>query len=90
MAIGLSTQLTRQIGEHLVTAELGRKGIIATPFAGNVPEIDIVAHANGVTTGIQVKSINKGAWQFDIRKFLNVELKPTGQTVKGKNQDLER
>ena len=51
MATGLSTKLTGQIGEHLVTAELGRLGIIATPFSGNVPDIDILAYANGAARG---------------------------------------
>jgi len=53
MATGLNSKLTGQIGGHLVTAELGRRGIIATPFSGNVPEIDILAHANGITGHIQ-------------------------------------
>ncbi len=90
MATGLSTKLTGQIGEHLVTAELGRRGIIATPFSGNVPDIDILAHVNGVTGHIQVKAINKDSWQFDIRKFLNVELTEKGQRVLGLNTGLDR
>ena len=90
MATGLSTKLTGQIGEHLVTAELGRKGIIATPFSGNVPDIDILAHANGITGHIQVKAKNKDSWQFDVRKFLDVEITMQGQTVKGTNRDLDR
>ena len=90
MATGLSTQLTGQIGEHLVTAELGRRGIIATPFAGNVPDIDILAHANGITGHIQVKAINKDSWQFDIRKFLNIKLTDKGQKVLGINKSLDR
>ncbi|MHA2220144.1 MAG: hypothetical protein ACXACY_30040 [Candidatus Hodarchaeales archaeon] len=90
MATGLSTQLTRQIGEHLVTAEIGRLGIIATPFAGNVPDVDILAFANGVTAPIQVKAINKDSWQFDIRKFLDVQLTDKGQKVLGLNNDLDR
>ncbi len=90
MATGLSTQLTRQIGEHLVTAELGRIGIIATPFAGNVPNIDILAFANGVSAPIQVKTINRDSWQFNIRRFLNVKLTPEGQIVLSVNSDLER
>lgn len=49
MATGRSNQLTRQIGEHLVAAELGRQGFIATPFAGNVPNFDLlVANELGV------------------------------------------
>jgi hypothetical protein len=90
MATGLSTQLTRQIGEHLVTAELGRRGIIATPFAGNVPDIDILAFANGISAPIQVKSINKSSWQFDIRRFLTIKLTPEEQKVSGVNSDLNR
>ena len=43
MATGLSTQLTRQIGEHLVAAKLGRMGYLAAPFAGNVPMFDLLA-----------------------------------------------
>jgi hypothetical protein len=90
MATGLSYKLTGQIGEHLVTAELGRRGIIATPFSGNVPDIDILAHANGVTGHIQVKAINKDSWQFDIRRFLNVDLTGKGQVVRGANRKLDR
>ena len=90
MATGLSSKLTGQIGEHLVTAELGRRGIIATPFSGNVPDIDILAHANGVTGHIQVKAINKDSWQFDVRKFLDVVFTEKGQTVRGANSELDR
>ena len=35
MATGRDMQITRQIGEHLVVAELGRRGYVAAPFAGN-------------------------------------------------------
>jgi hypothetical protein len=90
MATGLHSKLTGQIGEHLVTAELGRRGIIATPFSGNVPDIDILAHANGVTGHIQVKAINKDSWQFDIRRFLDVDLVKTGQVIRGINRCLDR
>ena len=90
MTTGLSAKLTGQIGEHLVTAELGRRGIIATPFSGNVPDIDILAHANGITGHIQVKAINKGAWQFDARKFLEIQGTDKGQKVLGLNRELDR
>lgn len=90
MATGINAKLTGQIGEHLVTAELGRRGIVATPFSGNVPDIDILAHANGITGHIQVKAINKDSWQFDVRKFLEVELSDKGQIVRGVNAVLDR
>jgi hypothetical protein len=36
MPRNFKTQLAGQIGEHLVVAELGRRGVVATPFSGNV------------------------------------------------------
>ena len=41
-----SNQLTRQISENLVVAELGRREIVATTFSGSVPDIDILAYEN--------------------------------------------
>lgn len=90
MATGLDTQLAGQVGEHLVTAELGRRGIIATPFAGNVPDIDILAIANGNIAHIQVKAIRGTSWQFDVRKFLEVDLLKRRQRVVGRNSSLDR
>jgi hypothetical protein len=84
MATGRKTQLTRQIGEHLVAAELGRRGLIATPFAGNVPDFDLlVANDEGQAMPIQVKAINGGDWQFDVKKYLRIELVGTKQYVRG-------
>jgi len=33
------TQLSKQLSEHLVATELARRGIVATPFSGKVPEL---------------------------------------------------
>jgi len=52
-----STQLAGQIGESLIVAELGRRGIVATAFAGNVPEIDLLAYKDGTTISLQVKAV---------------------------------
>jgi hypothetical protein len=71
MATGRGMQLTRQIGEHLVAAELGRHGYIAAPFAGNVPLYDLLAaDARGFSIPIQVKAINGGSWQFSADTYL--------------------
>lgn len=43
MASGRDNKLTGAAGEFLVAAELCRRGHLATPFAGNVPEFDVVA-----------------------------------------------
>ena len=84
MATGRSTQLTRQIGEHLVAAELGRRGFIATPFAGNVPNFDLlVANELGVAIPVQVKAINGPSWQFLASTFLDIRVDDGLQTILG-------
>lgn len=73
MASGRSTKLTGAIGEFLVSAELCRRGLIATPFAGNVPHYDIVASdENGRHLAVQVKTINKLTWQFTASAFIKI------------------
>ncbi|NOZ20506.1 MAG: hypothetical protein GXP25_05385 [Planctomycetes bacterium] len=85
MRSGYRTQLTRQIGEHLVVAKLGRLGILATPFAGNVPDYDLVAcDTAGHSLPIQVKAINGPSWQFSATSFLKIEFQGNRQVVKGK------
>ncbi len=87
MATGRSTQLTRQIGEHLIVSKLGRRGYIATPFAGNVPDFDLlIADDKGNSIPVQVKAINGGSWQFSISKFLDVEIVDDIQYVKGEHK----
>ena len=53
-------QLTGQIGENLVVAELGRRGILGTTFTGNLPDIDVLAYKDGKSIPVQVKTKNKG------------------------------
>lgn len=84
MADGRRTQLTRQIGEHLVAATLGRLGYIASPFAGNVPLFDLLAaDEDGFVVPVQVKAINGPSWQFSAATFLDVEVRPDRQVVRG-------
>lgn len=84
MRKGKRNQLTRQVGEHLVTAELGRMGLVATPFAGNVPDFDLVAvGSSGRAVPIQVKAINGGSWQFNSTTFLEIEFDDPVQRVIG-------
>jgi len=74
MATGHDTKLTGAIGEFLVAAELCRRGLMATPFAGNVPHYDLIASGQrGGHVAVQVKAINGTTWQFDIRRFMKVE-----------------
>ena len=75
MATGRSTKLTGAVGEFLVAAELCRRNLIATPFSGNVPHYDIIASGQfGGHVVIQVKAINVETWQFDVGKFVEVEI----------------
>jgi hypothetical protein len=75
VATGRATKLTGAVGEFLVAGELCRRGLLATPFAGNVPHYDIIASGqSGGHVAVQVKAINGLTWQFDIRKFVDVQL----------------
>ena len=74
MASGLSTRLTGQVGEFLVCAELGRRGILATPFAGNVPGFDVIATGGRLkTVPIQVKASNGTSWVTSLDGWLDIE-----------------
>jgi hypothetical protein len=75
VATGRSTQLTKQVGEYLVGAELCRRDLVATTFTGNVPDYDIVAvSGDGNHVLVQVKATLRGSWQFsDARAFLDIQ-----------------
>jgi hypothetical protein len=91
MATVRSTQLTRQIGEHLVAAELGRMNVIAARFAWNVPQFDLVASTqSGTAFPVQVKAINGPSWQFNAASFLRIEIEDGCQTVLGPREDIDR
>ena len=83
MATGRHTQLTKQVGEYLVAAEVCRRGFIATTFTGNVPHYDIIAsNSTGGHQAIQVKAISSNSsWQFDVRAFVDVQLKGQRQII---------
>jgi hypothetical protein len=86
MATGRATKLTGAVGEFLVAAELCRRDLLATPFAGNVPHYDIIASGQcGGHVPVQVKAINGSTWQFDIRKFSDVQMDEDGkrQVIRG-------
>jgi hypothetical protein len=82
------SQLSGQIGESLVVAELGRRGIIATSFSGNVPDINLLAWRNGRSIGLQVKSLKKGTLGVDARKFICIDQCGEMQNVTGIRSDM--
>lgn len=90
MAKDFSKKLAGQIGEHLVVAELGRRGIIAAPFAGNVPDIDILAYANGQAVPIQVKAMRQQTGSVDASKFLKIRFDGERQIIDGIAKDIDR
>jgi len=82
MATGRSNQITKQIGEYLVASELGRIGLVAATFSGNVPDYDIIATDSEFhSVPVQVKTANGTSWQFDIRRFVDVRLVGKKQVV---------
>lgn len=81
MPKNFKNKLTGQIGESLVISELGRKGIVATSFAGNVPDIDILAYRDGKSLPIQVKAFTGVSIHFDAKTFLEIEMDGDVQKV---------
>ncbi len=89
MARSFKTQLAGQIGESLVVAELGRRGIVATALAGDVPDIDILAYREGYSLALQVKSVRTGSVSFDARRFMHIEFDGDRQIITGQNLTLD-
>lgn len=87
-------QLIAQWGEHLACTELNRRGFFSTPFAGNLPEIDILCcDENLRTIPIQVKAFRGNSFPSTADKYMDVEFdKENRQIVKPKkdipNPDL--
>ena len=78
------TQLTKQVGEYLVAAELARRGLISATFAGSVRHFDIVASGpSGGHLPIQVKAMATGNWQLDIKDFAEVSFRGHEQVLGG-------
>ncbi len=76
--------MTGQIGEFLVCAELGRRGLIATPFAGNVPAFDILAADELCrTVPIQVKASSSDNWPANAQHWMNIKLEGKRQNYLG-------
>ena len=90
MAREFKTQLAGQIGESLVVAELGRRGIVATAFAGNVPDIDILAYKDGKSIAVQVKAWRAGSNSFKADRFLDIEQRGERQIVRGIDHSLDK
>jgi hypothetical protein len=90
MPRNFKTQLAGQIGEHLVVAELGRRGVVATPFSGNVPDLDVLAYANGKSVPIQVKANRAGNISVDAKRYLDIQFDGEQQCIVGKSADIDR
>ena len=80
MPSGRSNNLMRQVGEHLVCAELGRRGFTATPFSGNVPTFDVLATDEQCrTVPIQVKASSASTWRSQATDWMDIELREDGR-----------
>ena len=78
MASGRQNKLAGQIAEHLVCAELGRRDLIATPFAGNVPAFDVIAADDQCrTVPLQIKATRGSSWPTDARLWLDLQFEAT-------------
>jgi len=82
--IGRSNHLIKSIGEFSTCAELARRGYIATPFAGNVPEFDLVyTDSKFKARNLQVKA-TRTRWQFNAERYNQIKQNDDGvQEVAG-------
>ena len=75
MKKGLNNKLAGQIGEYLVCAELGRRGLIATSFTGNVPEFDLIVCDDTLKTiPVQVKTSRGESWPSRASLWMDIEI----------------
>lgn len=75
MKKGLSNKLVGQTGEYLVCAELGRRGLIATSFTGNVPEFDLIVADDKLTTiPIQVKTSTADSYPTRANLWIDIKI----------------
>jgi hypothetical protein len=75
MSTGFRNNLAKQMAEHLVCVELGRRDLVATPFSGNVPNYDVlVADSSGRALPIQVKATRGNTWPSNARSWMDIEL----------------
>lgn len=75
MATGLTNKIAGQIGEYLTCAELGRRGLIATTFTGNVPEYDLIVCDDALRTiPIQVKTSRSDNWPTKANLWLDIDI----------------
>lgn len=80
IASGRQNKLAGQIGEYLVCAELGKRNLIATPFAGNVPAFDIlIADEFCRTLPIQVKASRGTKFPTNAKEWMNLSYDPQTQ-----------
>lgn len=80
--------LTGRIGESRVVSELGRRGISATGFSGNIPVIDVVAYRQGgATCSLQVKAWMQGSMTMDAKRYLSIRFEGDLQFVDGLNEE---
>ena len=82
MGRGRGNQLTKQVGEFLVAAELARRGWLAAVLSGNTPDFDLVAtDVDGRSVPVQVKAIRGGSWQLNAAKFADIRMDGKRQIV---------
>jgi hypothetical protein len=83
MGRGRNNQLVGQVAEHLVCAELGRLGLCATGFAGNIPTFDVLATDEKCrTVPIQVKATTARSWRSNARVWMDITVDPDGLVQK--------
>ncbi|HRI74724.1 MAG TPA: hypothetical protein PLB31_09680 [Fimbriimonadaceae bacterium] len=96
MRSGRANMVVGQVGEYAVNGVLGKCGLIATPFAGNVPGFDVLVVDDKLNClPIQVKTSSGSQWITGApTKYVVVKKDGKrlilGETLTPKNPDLIR
>ena len=80
-----SKYYTGATGEHLVAAELSKRGFIASALPGGAPRIDILAYKDGVAIPLQVKTCRIACVSLNAKGFLHINF-----NKKQKTQSIDR
>lgn len=83
-------QTTKQAGEYRVAAELCRRGMMATTFAGNMPGFDVLAvRPDSKSFYVQVKASVTPGWQCGCNgDFVQIGEREGVSVIEGKTTPL--
>jgi hypothetical protein len=93
MGTGHSNKVIGQAGEFAVCAQLGKLGLVATPFSGNVPHFDVLIsdeHLHSLPVQVKATYGNDSWIVGDARDWMEIDFDSESgrQTIRGPSRIL--